>query len=98
MDTSVNLLNINNITISGRIASGASTLAEKLAEKLNWKLFKGGEMFREISKELGTGIVQADKRPDNIDLQYEERIKEILTSSRYNIIESHLAGFDAQGI
>ena len=55
-------------------------------------------MFRKINEELGMSITQSNSRPDHFDLEYEERIKRILRTEDHIIIQSHLAGFDAQGI
>ncbi len=43
-------------------------------------------------------ITQSNDRPDHFDLEYEERIKKMLKEESHHIIQSHLAGFDAQGI
>ncbi|MBI5045296.1 MAG: cytidylate kinase family protein [Candidatus Levybacteria bacterium] len=93
-----NAIKVRNITISGRIGSGASTLAKKLAEELGWQMLDGGKLFRKINEELGFSITQTEKRPDHFDLEYEERIKKMLREEEHRIIQSHLAGFDAQGI
>ena len=94
------LSGIRNITVSGRIGSGQTTLATKLAEKLGWKLLEGGELFRKFHEETMHDQNELDvkSRPDDFDIAYEERIKKILREEDHNIIQSHLAGFDAQGI
>ena len=94
----VDLPNIKNITISGRIGSGATTLAKKLSEVLGWEMLDGGGLFRQLEKEQGFDINKSDSRPDHFDLQYEEMIKKNLREKKHQIIQSHLAGFDAQGI
>ncbi len=86
--------NIRNITISGRIGSGATTLANHLAESLGWEVLDGGKLFRSLTNDHG----YAKDREDSFDLAYEERIKNILKKEKNRIIQSHLAGFDAQGI
>lgn len=88
------LRTIRNITVSGRIGSGATTLATHLAQFLGWEFLDGGKLFREITKDHGF----AQDRDDKFDLEYEERIKRILREEEHHIIQSHLAGFDAQGI
>lgn len=98
MNTSVNIPNIRNITVSGRIGSGATTLATHLAEVLGWEVLDGGKMFRRINQELGFSITDSGKRPDSFDLEYEERVKKMLTDGNHQVIQSHLAGYDAQGI
>jgi cytidylate kinase len=94
----INLPNIRNITVSGRIGSGATTLAKKLSETLGWSVLDGGKLFRKINEELGMTITESNLRPDHFDLEYEEKIKKILNEESKHIIQSHLAGFDAQGI
>lgn len=89
---------IRNITVSGRIGSGATTLAKELSTILGWEMLDGGKLFRKINEELGESITNTGKRPDHFDLEYEARIKKMLREGKNNIIQSHLAGFDAQGI
>lgn len=98
MSSPVDIAGIKNITISGRIGSGQTTLAKKLSEKLGWQLLEGGELFEKIHKELSLSELEVNQRPDKFDLEYEEKIKKMLREERHNIIQSHLAGFDAQGI
>lgn len=90
----VNLGEIRNITVSGRIGSGATTLAKHIAQRLNWDVMDGGKIFRQITNDHGF----AQERDDKFDLEYEEKIKNILKNESHHIIQSHLAGFDAQEI
>lgn len=94
----VELPKIKNITISGRIGSGATTLALKLSEVLGWEMLDGGKLFRKINQELGISVSDLKNRPDHFDLEYEEKIKRILREESHHIIQSHLAGYDAQEI
>ena len=94
----VDLPNIKNITISGRIGSGATTLAVKLSKVLGWEMLEGGQIMRRVNKEVGADVVETNKRPDHFDLEYEEMVKKILREEKNRIVQSHLAGFDAQGI
>ena len=89
---------IKNITVSGRIASGATTLAIHLSQSLGWKFINGGALFREFTAEKGLDIVYSSARPDQFDLEYEEKIKKIIKEKSSYIIQSHLAAFDAQGM
>ena len=98
MVSPLELPDIRNITISGRIGSGATTLAKHLSEKLNWKLLEGGELFEKIHNQLHLDQSIVAKRPDHFDLEYEEKIKKMLHDESHNIIQSHLAGYDAKGI
>jgi CMP/dCMP kinase len=94
----VNFKGIRNIAISGRIGTGKSTLAEKLANALGWNLLDGGQIFRKLSKDLGISLIEKTKVPDEIDIQFEDKVKEMLIKEDHHVIQSHLAGFVAQGI
>ena len=98
MKTPISLPGIRNITISGRIGTGKTTLANHLAEALGWDELDGGKITRQFTKEKGFHIKDTEKRPDEFDLALEERIKKILREENNHVIQSHLAGFDAQGI
>lgn len=89
---------IRNITISGRIGTGKTTLAENLGIALSWEVLDGGKIFRQAAVDAKHHIKETSKRPDQLDLDYEEKIKNILKTQKNHIIQSHLAGFDAQGI
>lgn len=98
MKNSINLSNIRNITVSGRIGSGTTTLAAGLSKALSWNILEGGALFEKIHNELKMDELSVSLRPDHFDLEYEEMIKKILRDQNHQIIQSHLAGFDAQGI
>lgn len=89
---------IRNITVSGRIGSGTTTLAVGLSKKLGWELLEGGVLFEKIHNDLKMSESQVTSRPDHFDLEYEEKVKKLLREKNHQIIQSHLAGFDAQGI
>lgn len=97
MDKPVEIPNTRIITISGRIASGSTTLAKHLARYLNWKHLEGGEIFWEaVRSRLGLEEKDTNLRPDEEDLLFEEKQKEILDNHKHLVLESKLAGFCAQ--
>jgi cytidylate kinase len=98
MNKPADIAGVRNITVSGRIATGTTTLAHNLNEILGWEFLNGGKIFRQFATEKGLDIVQTEARPDEFDLGYEEKIKSLLRQKSHQIIQSHLAGFDAQGI
>jgi len=91
---------IRIITVSGRIASGSTTLAKKLSQVLNWRHIEGGEIIWEASKinDLGACAKDTDKRPDKDDISFDESLKKILRNQKHIVLETKLAGFNAQGI
>ena len=99
MDQPIDIPGIRIITVSGRIASGSTTLAKHLARTLGWKHMEGGEIFWEaVRSKLGLETKQTNLRPDEEDLLFEEKQKDILKNEQYIVLESKLAGFCAQNI
>lgn len=97
MDKPVEIPNIRIITVSGRIASGSTTLAKHLARRLGWKHMEGGEIFWEaVRSKLGLDTKDTNLRPDEEDLLFEEKQKELLKTHTHLVLESKLAGFCAQ--
>lgn len=93
------LSGIRNITISGRIGAGATTLARGLSKVLNWKYIEGGEVFWEhVRSKLNLAPIDTNLRPDEEDQKFDEMLKRLLAEDTHNIVETKLAGFNAQGI
>ncbi len=93
------LPNIRIITISGRIASGSTTLGHKLAGVLGWRHVEGGEVFWEaVRTKMGLEEKDTNLRPDKEDEDFDASLKQILTKGKNLVLETKLAGFNAQGI
>lgn len=91
--------NTRIVTISGRIASGSTTLAKKLAHKLGWRHVEGGEIFWEaVRAKLGLDPKDTNLRPDAEDADFDASLKRILATSEHIVLETKLAAFNAQGI
>lgn len=90
---------IKNITISGRIGAGATTLAQKLAKTLGWEHIEGGEVFWEkVRGRLNLASKDTNMRPDQEDQNFDSMLKRLLKEGKHNIVETKLAGFNAQEI
>lgn len=98
MDTSpVHVKGIRLISISGRIASGSTTLAKKLAHALKWRRIEGGEIFWEaVRNKLGLDEKDTGLRPDEEDKVFDESLKNILQTKEHMVVETKLAGFIAK--
>jgi len=95
----IKLPGIRMITVSGRIASGSTTLGHKLAGILGWHHVEGGEVFWEtLRTKMGLEEKDTDLRPDKEDEDFDSSLKKILMKSKNLILETKLAGFNAQGI
>ena len=90
---------IRIVTISGRIASGSTTLANHLAEKLGWRHLEGGEIFWEtVRKKMGLAEKDTNLRPDQEDELFDAKLKQILKEEKHIVLETKLAAFNAQSI
>jgi cytidylate kinase len=95
----IELPNIRNITISGRIAAGSTSLANKLSEVLNWKHIEGGDVFWEtVRKRMALESKDTGLRPDKEDEDFDASLKKMLREEKQIVLETKLAGFNAQGI
>ena len=99
MASPIEIPDIRIITVSGRIASGSTTLAEHLAKKLNWRHLEGGEIFWEaVRKKMGLAEKDTNLRPDEEDKLFDARLREILKEEKHIVLETKLAAFNAQSI
>lgn len=95
----VTLPDIRIITVSGRIASGSTTLAKKLSQNLGWQHMEGGEIFWEaVRNKLGLSEKDTNLRPDSEDELFDAQLKKILQEDSQIVVETKLAGFNAQGL
>lgn len=90
---------IRIVTVSGRIASGATTLAKLLAKEIDWKHIEGGEIFWEaVRKRMGLNPKDTNLRPDEEDVLFDKQLKKILQKDKNIVLETKLAAFNAQGV
>ncbi len=99
MKNPVMLPNTHLITVSGRIASGSTTLAKRIAQPLGWRHIEGGEVFWEaVRSRLQLSQKDTALRPDEEDEAFDTSLKELLKTQQHIILETKLAGFLAEGI
>lgn len=87
-------MDFRNIAISGRIATGVSTLAKQLSQVLGWPLRDASQIFRDISMHSGFDLEKnPQKYADGIDLQVDSETILTLKSPSNIIVTSKLAGY-----
>jgi len=95
----INIPDVRLISISGRIASGSTTLAKKLSHSLGWKRIEGGEIFWEaVRNKLGLDPKDTGLRPDEEDRVFDDSLKNILETKDHLVVETKLAGFIAKDL
>ncbi len=93
-------LKYRNITVSGKIATGTSTLARNLVNVLGWQYTNVGALQREFDRMHGIAENQqgAVARTDKHEQQMEEMTKNKLTKENNLVYEAWLSGFVARNI
>lgn len=93
-------MNFKNITISGKICTGKSTLRNLLIKKLKngWTTFSTGELFRQYVKENNLSLEQADEQNNKLSKKIDNQVKTLLKTKEKLIIDSWMAGITAKGI
>ncbi len=83
------------IAISGQVASGKTTVARLLADKLSYRFVSIGELFRKVAAEKGLTLMQLHElaeRDHSIDLHVDQVSIEEAKKGRV-VIEGHLAAW-----
>lgn len=93
-------LKYNNLTVSGKIATGTTTLSQNLQAILNWRHINTGEIQRQWDREHGINENErgAILRPDDHEREMEAMAKKKLTTEKQLIYEAWLSGFVAREI
>jgi len=83
----------NSLVISGQIASGTSTAAKNVAEKLNLKYESAGEFFRKYALEHNIPLYDKARIPDDLDRQIDAKLTELAKNGGYSIDGHYIAYF-----
>lgn len=92
--------NFRIVTISGKVATGTSTLSKNLTHVLGWKYVNLGEIQREYDRanQIAENKQGAASRPDHHERAMDNMTKKMLQDENNIIYEAWLAGFIAQQI
>lgn len=81
-----------SIAISGPIASGTTTTARALAEKLNLTYHSAGDFFRQYFLEHNIPLYAKDQIPDELDRQIDDELTKLADSGGV-VIEADYIGY-----
>jgi CMP/dCMP kinase len=96
----MNTLKFRNVTVSGGVATGTSTLAKKVAETLGWNRINAGDIQREYDRSRGADerFSGSDTRTEEHERAIEEMTKQKLMKENNLVYEAWLSGFVARDI
>ena len=93
------MMKYKNIAVSGKIiASGSSTLAKLLAEKLGWRFSSAGDLMRQHCQKIGWPIERYHEIPDEMDREIDKEAREKLEKEKGIVHEGWLAGWLARDL
>lgn len=87
------------ITVSGLPGSGTTTVSNLLSDHYKIKVISAGEVFRTLAQEKGMSLIDFSKLAEqdtSIDLQIDEKQREIAQTYDNIILEGRLAGHMAK--
>lgn len=90
-------MNTRAITISGQVASGKSSLACVLVERLpGWRRVNVGQWFRDFCQGRGMTVQQSSQLADQVHREFDAYQLEMLHSERQVVVEGRLSGWLAR--
>ncbi|PIY69055.1 hypothetical protein COY90_02770 [Candidatus Roizmanbacteria bacterium CG_4_10_14_0_8_um_filter_39_9] len=81
-----------NITISGRICTGKSTLFHALKDSLHWMTFSTSQFFRDYAKKNHHSLEKAEEQNDRITKEIDYKVQDMLSDQKFIIVEGWMAG------
>lgn len=92
-----NIYNLRNISITGDLGSGKSTVANELCKKLNLEYFSTGLLQRELAQKRGLNTLELNyvsEKDSNIDDYIDQYLKDInVNIEKSYVLDSRLAWF-----
>lgn len=82
------------ITIAGPPGSGKSTTAKETAKRLGFRHFSSGDLFRQLGKERGVDVLEANKKAgvvEELDELVDSKLRELGTEDNELVIDSRTA-------
>lgn len=87
-----------SITISGPIASGTTTAAKYVAEKLNLKYQSAGDFFRKYMLDHEIELHKKEDLPDEVDREFDQEIEKVLKDKKPVVLDGLYVGYFARNI
>ena len=86
-----------SITLSGPVASGTTTTAKALAEKLGLDYHSAGDFFRKYSLDHHIPLYAKEKIPDDLDREIDKKLAKLAENGGV-VIDAHYIGYFTKDI
>lgn len=87
-----------SIVLSGPVASGTTTAAKALSQKLNLEYYSAGDFFRKYMSDHNIPLPQKEKIPDEVEREVDQKLTNLLASSKGIIVDGLYAGYFARNM
>jgi len=91
-------MNINKITISGKICTGKTTLLKSLEKELNWPVFMTGKLFREYVAKNKLDLEQVKEQNEGLTKKIDYQVRDMIYNERNLIVDGWMSGLMAKGL
>ena len=85
-------MKFRSIALSGPIASGTTTAAKALAEKLDLEYHSAGDVFRKYALDHNIPLYAKEQIPDDLDRQIDQKLAKLADQGNV-VIDAHYIGF-----
>lgn len=86
----------NNITISGRICTGKSTLFSMLSQELQWETISSSQYFRNYARDHAFDLNKAEEQNSALTKKIDYMVRDKLRAGKHIIAEGWMAGVMAE--
>ncbi len=87
-----------SITLSGPVASGTTTAAKNLAQKLGLELHIAGDFFRDYMIKHNIPLPNKEEIPDDIDRKVDKELTDTLASEKSVVVDGLYYGYFAKNM
>src|SRR3989344_4021612 len=87
-----------SIAISGPVASGTTTAAKTLSQKLNLEYNSAGEFFRKYMKDHNIPLPNKEEIPDDVEQGLDQKLTELLASEKPVVVDGLYSGYFARNM
>lgn len=91
-------MNINKITISGKICTGKTTLLKSLEKQLNWPVFMTGKLFREYVTKNKLDLEQVEEQNIDLTKKIDYQVRDMIYKDGNLIVDGWMSGIMANNL